>query len=233
MKMLNKNSLTILSKLQDISSSLVVSYPILGIKDIDSTIMAKIDLSRYDSEEFEEFGLLGKLSEFLSVVKLLEDPEIKQEDSKLILSDRSTQITYYTSDLDLLDKYRLNFSIFDKVDSIEPIISFTLSDEDMGKLRKASSVLKDLENITISSSDDEITISLDSETLGNTFSIKCDGESKEDVMLSLSNDNFKKIPLGTYRVSIHRNASGKVIFKFVSNTLETFEVLVAEKPKQN
>jgi len=230
--MLNQNVRNILSKIQDISPSIVMTYPILGIKDIDSSIAARIDISKYDSDSFETFGLLNKLPELLSVIKLLDEPEISQNNVQLSLKDKNSAITYYTSDLDLLERNRVDFSIFDRVKATTPVISFVLTDEEMARLRKASGVLRDLENITVKAENGIVTIVLDSDSLGTSFQLSPSTVSiTADFEATLSNENFKKLPLGTYNVGVHVNSKGTTVFVFASTSLETFEAIIAKKNK--
>jgi hypothetical protein len=227
--MLNKNVLSIVQQVQGISNSAVISYPIMGIRDFDNSVSAQVDLSKFDKDSFEEFALYDKLSEFLNVIDLVENPEISQNSMVINIGNDNTNITYKTSTLDSVERFRASPDRFDRVKAVAADFTFVLSVDDMKRIRKASGVLKDLDQVSLSSSNGQISVSVDNAELGNAYKTKVPGNVVKDNSSSLSIDNFKRLPLGDYEVSLHDNGKGVQVFFFKSRSIESLEILISQK----
>ena len=165
------------------------------------------------AEDFPlEFGIYD-LSEFLSVVGLVDAPHIKFEQSHVTISDVSgrAKIKYFFSDPD-------NLTTPNKMITMPSAnVSFTLDQSTLNNLKRAASALGHSE-VSITGNTKLITLTvLDKDNAtSNKFSIDVDGQSDTETFNFVINiSNLRLIP-ADYKVEI----SSKLISQFTSLNLE-------------
>lgn len=160
----------------------------------------------------QEFGIYD-LSEFLSVLGLVDQPRVRFESTHVIIGDRSgrAQVKYFFSDPD-------NLTSPAKVIAMpEANVKFTLDQSTLNSLKRAAGALGHSE-VSITGGNGVITLSvLDKDnSTSNTYSIDVDGESDTDQFKFILNIvNLKLIP-ADYKVDI----SSRLISQFTSLTLD-------------
>jgi gp45 sliding clamp, C terminal len=159
-----------------------------------------------------EFGIYD-LSEFLSVIGLVDSPRIKFEEHYAIIGDQSgrASIKYFFSDTDNLTTPK------NLIKMPDTNISFTLDQSTLNNLKRAASALGHSE-ISITGTTNLITLSvLDKDNAtSNKYSIDVDGKADTDnFKFILDVSNIKVIP-ADYKVEI----SSRLISQFTSINLE-------------
>lgn len=160
----------------------------------------------------QEFGIYD-LSEFLSVLGLVDSPRVRFEEHSVLIGDQAgrAQIKYFFSDPENLTKPA-------KVISMpESNVSFTLDQTTLNSLKRAASALGHSE-VSITGTKNLITLSVvdkDNHT-SNTYSINVDGTADtESFNFILNITNLKLIP-ADYKVEI----SSRLISQFSSLNLD-------------
>lgn len=160
----------------------------------------------------QEFGIYD-LSEFLSVLGLVDSPRVRFEEHSVLVGDQSgrAQIKYFFSDPE-------NLTTPNKVISMpDANVSFTLDQTTLNSLKRAASALGHSE-VSITGTKNLITLSIidkDNQT-SNTYSINVDGTADtESFNFILNITNLKLIP-ADYKVEI----SSRLISQFTSLNLD-------------
>ena len=164
-------------------------------------------------EEFKsQFGIYD-LPEFLSVLGLVDSPNIRFDEEFATVGDTSgrTRIKYFFSDVDVLT------SPTKMIAMPEPNVSFTLDQSTLNNLKRAASALGHSQ-VSITASNGSIKLSIvdvDNDT-SNTYSIEVDGQyDVETFNFIISINNLKLIP-ADYKVEI----SSKLISQLTSTNLD-------------
>lgn len=230
--MLNKKTLKVIQSLNSISNKVIFDYPLTCIRD-GKTVQAYLDMSKLGEDEFESFGIYS-LSDLLSAVSLIENPEITLNSKTLKIFNNKSSVTYNTSSIELLEEdCGSDYSLIQRVKSNTKIGEFELSSNDFKDIKIASNALKDLPDLHISNSKSGISLKISGkEKNSNTYETIVDGKSEEDFNL-IANLNFlKKIPTGNYLVEIYKSQKGDSrILLFTSKDIESLEILLAIKNK--
>jgi hypothetical protein len=165
------------------------------------------------NETFTQVFGIYDLSEFLSVVGLVDSPRIRFEQTHVLIGDSSgrVQIKYFFSDPDNLT------SPTKAIAMPQANVSFTLDLSTLNNLKRAASALGHNE-VSITGTTNLITLSVvdkDNST-SNTYSIDVDGQADTDSFnFIMSISNMKLIP-ADYKVEI----SSKLISQFTSIGLD-------------
>lgn len=235
--MFNKNVVNVFSQLTSIGNNVIMRYPYTVLPSNDGDMMVLVDISKLDSTEFTDFGLMNSLSEFLNLFKLMGDePKVSMEDNIIYLEGTNgAKSTYITSSIALMDAFDKNPLQFEKTKEANSVADFTLTIDDLKSLKGATSVFKDLTEIIISSQDGDVTISLGAtnrfNARSNTFGItkKC-GASK-DFEVKIPCENLKLIPNSEYNFSIKYNERSQNPYRlYIENsTLNAISIIMTVK----
>jgi len=179
-------------------------------------------VSRAEIEETfpQGFGIYD-LPEFLSVLGLVDRPQITFSDSHCTVSDGSglSSVKYFYSDPDMLSAPKKDITM------PECEVKFILNNDTLTKVKRAASALGH-EDISIRPSGGAIEISVvdSKDKTGNTFAITVEGTYPEDVDFNyIMNVNNLKLIGEDYEVAI----SSKLIsnLKSLNSSLEYFIAL--------
>jgi len=174
-------------------------------------------------EQFpQKFGIYD-LNEFIGVLGLVNEPNLKFAEESVTVSDSTgrSKVKYFFSPEETLT------SPTKDVNMPEPDVSFTLDNETLNKLKRAASTLGH-SNVSITPSGGGI-LSLsvvDNEnSTSNTYSIDIDGEyTSSDFNFIISIANLKILP-GDYEVKLSR----KLITEFKHKELNVRYWIAVEK----
>jgi hypothetical protein len=174
-------------------------------------------------EQFpQKFGIYD-LNEFIGVLGLVDEPNLKFAEESVTVSDSTgrSKVKYFFSPEETLT------SPTKDVNMPEPDVSFTLDNETLNKLKRAASTLGH-SNVSITPSGGGI-LSLsvvDNEnSTSNTYSIDIDGEySSGDFNFIISIANLRILP-GDYEVKLSR----KLITEFKHKELNVRYWIAVEK----
>lgn len=234
--MFNENLLNVLKQVNSITNSIILKYPTSVAVSRAQDILVQIPISEIDSEEFIDIPLVEKLDRFLSLFKLFPESSRKVEisDNILSISNNKNKADFVLSDLVLLEEFNKDTSQFTKTESVPSVADFDLTVNDIKQIRDAISVFKDLEDITFASKDGELSIKLNTTSkfnaLTDAYSIEKEANVKKNFEVTLTVENFLKIPVSDYHMSIKFNeARNSYRFLLSNKNLETFKIIMSCK----
>lgn len=242
--MLNKNTREILGALGTINQSQIVSYPVTVVK-MGKSIQAFLDLSKPASvekgdglkgcgeEEFDEFGVYT-ISELNSVISVIDNPEITNDNGTLTIANSENSITYGTTSLDIIEsESRGKPEIINNIKNPErntKVMSFDLDIKNLDKIKKMSGLLKNLSDLNIKAENDKITMTVTAkEKSSNNFVLNMQGTINEDTDVTLLMDSVNKLPNGSYEVELYKSSKGTLIAVFNSKDVDGLDILVSSK----
>ena len=157
-------------------------------------IMAIADIQ----EDFpQSFGIYD-LNEFLSVISLIESPDIDFDSKFATIKSSTSSVKYYFSEPEILTTPQKDITM------PECEFGVSITEEQLSQLKKAAAVLGHSE-LVLSGNDGNITatISDEKDATANTFSfdLDSDNECKNDFNFVINIANLKLLP-GDYFVSI-------------------------------
>lgn len=215
---ISSETINILKNFSNINANLVFK-PGQSLSTISEakTIMAKATVS----EDFvQEFGVYD-LSEFLSVMNLVDSPVLNFDDKSVLISDHTggTKVRYYYSELDILTQPTKDITM------PECEVNFNLSAENLDKIKKAAAVLGHAE-LMFSCEGGNITAKVfdEKDATANTFDITLDTTSTEIFKYVFSISNLKMLH-GDYSVSI----SSKLISNWKNTNIPVEYFIALEK----
>ena len=217
---LTEKTLTVLKNYATINPNVVlksgnVIKTISEAKNVLSTAEVDVDFPK-------EVGIYD-LSEFLSVLSLVDSPRLTFEENNFLVSDGSgrTRIKYFYSDIDMLTVPTKDI----KMPDCE--VSFLLDRDTLSRVKRASSVLGHTE-MSLSVVEDVLRLSVidHNDKTSNVYSIDVEGEYKDPNFNFVFNISNLKMVEGDYRVDI----SSKLISHFVNETNGIQYWVALEKP---
>jgi hypothetical protein len=174
------------------------------------TVLAEAYL---DIEFPRSFGIYD-LREFLSVLNLVESPNLTFEDNYVTISSASgrSSIKYFYSDPSTLT------TVTKTIDAPCDDAWFRIDRDTLNKIKSAASALGHTEVIaTIDNGAVVLTVRDNDDATSNAFSVMVEGESKSEDMSAVFNiNNLKLLEDGDYEVQISR----KLISKFCNTDPE-------------
>lgn len=233
--MFNKEFISVLSQINGLTNSIVLKYPRTVAVTEAQDILIHLDVSKVDSTEFQDIGLNNSLNEFLNLFKLFgPDRNVQIEGSNIVISDGNITSTYITDNIQLLENFNKDATQFDRTEEISSVAEFTLTTDDITKIKSASGVFKDLSEVIITSKDSDVTVSLGAtnkfNAKSNTFSISKAAETSKEFSVKIDIKSFGLIPNSNYTVKVKYNASRDAYrLLLVSETLEGFKLIMSVK----
>lgn len=242
--MLNKNTREILGALGTINQSQIISHPVTVVK-MGKSIQAFLDLSKPASKEkgdnlkgcgedtFDEFGVYA-ISELNSVIGVIDNPEITNDNGTLTITNGENSIKYGTTSLDILEsESRGKPEIINNIKNPErntKVMEFELDIKNLDKIKKMSGLLKNLSDLNISAVENKITMTVTAkEKSSNNFVLNVQGTIIEDTAVTLLMDSVNKLPNSSYNVELYKSSKGTLIAVFNSLNVDGLSILVSSK----
>jgi len=229
--MLNKNTREILGQLGQINPSQIVTYPVTTII-LGKAIQAFLDLSQLGEDEFDEFGVYD-ISQLNSVVSVIDEPEITNDNGTLTIKNKTQSIKYGTTNLSIIEsECRGKPDLIDRITgNNELVMSFELDAKELDRLKKMAGLLKELSDLIITGkTDGNVDISVTSkEKSSNNYVVNVQGEVQEEVSMSLVMDIVKKLPNSGFKVSVYKSAKGSLVAVFGSTGVDGLNIVLAAK----
>jgi hypothetical protein len=205
---LTEKTLTVLKNYATINPNVVLNSGNV-IKTI-SEAKNVLSAAEVDVDFPKEVGIYD-LSEFLSVLSLVDSPRLAFEENNFLISDGSgrTRIKYFYSDIDMLTVPTKDINMPDCE------VSFLLDRDTLSRVKRASSVLGHTQ-MSLSVVEDVLRLSVidQNDKTSNVYSIDVEGEYKDPNFNFVFNISNLKMVEGDYRVDI----SSKLISHFVNET---------------
>lgn len=217
---LNEKTLNVLKNFSGINQNLLIQEgnTIKTISEARNVVATAVVEEQFP----QKFGIYD-LNEFIGVLGLVDEPNLKFAEESVTVSDSTgrSKVKYFFSPEETLT------SPTKDVNMPEPDVSFTLDNETLNKLKRAASTLGH-SNVSITPSGGGI-LSLsvvDNEnSTSNTYSIDIDGEySSSDFNFIISIANLRILP-GDYEVKLSR----KLITEFKHKELNVRYWIAVEK----
>lgn len=217
---LNEKTLNVLKNFSGINQNLLIQEgnTIKTISEARNVVATAVVEEQFP----QKFGIYD-LNEFIGVLGLVDEPNLKFSEESVTVSDSTgrSKVKYFFSPEETLT------SPTKDVNMPEPDVSFTLDNETLNKLKRAASTLGH-SNVSITPSGGGI-LSLsvvDNEnSTSNTYSIDIDGEyTSSDFNFIISIANLRILP-GDYEVKLSR----KLITEFKHKELNVRYWIAVEK----
>lgn len=209
--MFNRESVDFLKVMNKITNSMVLNYPITTGRTESADIAYKFDLSKYDTDGFENPIGIYDLSTFLNIFGLCdENRNVDIDNNSITVSDSTTSVKFLTSATSVLSPYEFKQEQFDKTNEFPSVLEMNLTAEDIRKLKSASATFKELDTAVISC-DDSVELSLTQigkfKKSSNSFRIKKTEESTKKFNIGISLETLSKIPQVDYTLIVKYNES--------------------------
>jgi len=242
--MLNIKTREILGQLGAINQSQIISYPVTVVK-MGKSMQAFLDLEmpapkdKNDTakgcgeEPFDEIGVYV-INELNSVIGVIDNPEITNENGTLTIKNSENSIKYSTTPLDILEtECRGNPDIIKRVTNPErntKVLEFELESKNLDKIKKMSGLLKNLSDLKIDGSNGKVTLMVTSkEKSSNNFTLNVNGTVQEDTSMLLLMDSVNKLPSSSYNVSVYKSAKGSLVSVFSSVNVDGLDIIISAK----
>ena len=179
-------------------------------------------IAQVDTDFPTQFGIYD-LNEFISVLSLVDKPNLKFEDENVIIGDSTgrSKVKYFFSPEETLTSPQKDINM------PEAEVKFALTGDTLNKLRKAASALGHNE-VTIANSDGALSLSVSDgqNSTSNAFSIDVDGQypAGTNFKFVVNIGNLKILP-GDYQVEI----SSKLISRFAHKEMNVSYWIALEK----
>lgn len=205
---LTENTLQILKNFSAINSNIVINkgYSLQTIAEAKN-LLAKAEVV----ENFpQDFGIYD-LSEFLSVLNLVDSPQLEFHEEYVTIGDSSgrSKIKYRFADPEMLT------TVSKEVKMPAHDISFTLDNNTLGRIKRAASALGHNELVIEPDGDGlaSLTVTTVENSTANTYSISVPVETTASIYKLVFNISNIKVLAGDYDVEI----SSKLISKFTNS----------------
>lgn len=227
--MLNQNTRNVLSQLSAINNSMIISYPITTVI-MGKNIQAFLDLEKMGETQFEEIGVFN-INEFNSVINVIENPTIENNNGTLTIKNDSTSIKYGTTSIDIIEsECRGNSELIEKIKQNDVVMSFELTSKDLDRIKKMSGLLKDLSDLVITSNASNVNVTVTSkERSSNNYSVNFVGTVNEETSMSLVMDVVNKLPSSAFTVTIYKSKKGSLVSVFESIYVPGLSVVLSAK----
>ena len=209
--MFNRESVDFLKVMNKITNSMVLTYPITTGRTESADIAYKFDLSKYDTDGFENPIGIYDLSTFLNIFGLCDESrDVNIDNNSITVSDSTTSVKFLTSATSVLSAYEFKQEQFDKTNEFPSVLEMNLTADDIRKLKSASATFKELDTAVISC-DESVELSLTQigkfKKSSNSFRIKKNEESAKKFNVGISLETLSKIPQVDYTLIVKYNES--------------------------
>lgn len=193
---LSKETITLLKNFSTINPSIFISAGNeLSTMSVDknSCAFAKVD------ETFPHACAIYDLPEFLSIIDLLDDPDVDFGEKSVTISNNNSKCTYGYSEPDVVvyPKKKINFP--------PVVVEFDISKDQLEKLLRASNTLNlDFINITKASDSNDIVISVvdPKNPSSHTFSLTVGSEDSPAEYSYFINTAYLKLQKSDYIIKL-------------------------------
>jgi len=233
--MLNKQTVEVLQQVNKMTNSLILRFPETVAVSEAQDMMIMFNVEELDGDSFEDIGLKNSLGEFLNLVKLFGDERVVEVQNGVInITEGDTSSVFITDNIQLMDTEDVKAEHFSRTESVPSVAEFTLTTQDIKKIKSSSGVFKDLTEVIFSSVDDGVSVSLGAtnrfNAKSNKFSITKKTECSKQFEVKIPVDNFKMLPDSDYTMCVKYNSARDTYrILLTSESLESFKILMTVK----
>jgi len=233
--MFNNKMTDVLTQINGITNSVILQYPQTIALSESMDMMALVDFSSLDSDEFPDLGMKDSLGEFLSLIKLFpKDRDISIDNNVISVAHGRNSSSFITDNIVLMDAYKKDPAQFTRTEQAPSVASFEINVEDIKNIKSASGVFKYLTEVIFESKDGEMNISLGAtnkfNAKTNTYSVIKEADTNKEFNITIPVNNFKMLPVSNYQVDVKYN-SDKDDYRILltNSSLEGFKILMSVK----
>lgn len=229
--MFNKDLVEQLKKLNSITDSVIMRYPVTTMVSNAGDILCNLKVDNFDTDNFEEFGLY-ELSKLINLFGLFKNYEVENKEDCLIIKAGPKSAVLKKSELFLLEDFDKKSSVIETTKNSEKAVtvsSFTICADDVMQLKKAGSILSETEGIKFEGIDGDTKVGLINinrfESSGDTFGAEFFNTSNKNFNIKITKENFNKLPNCDYDVIIKYNEAQNV-YRIIFST-DNFDIMVS------
>lgn len=219
--MLNPKTREVLRTLTSVTDSFILESPRTTFVDEFKQVICSLNTEILD-ENFENPIVINNMSNFLSTIDLIENPEITITNRIIDIKNEKSEAKYLTSDINSIDKVK--YSIIETTKKYDAVLNFKLSKEVLGTIKQAVQIFKSNDTLFFKKENDNFSIVLGvNETFDmatNEFSIKIpEFESTKDFEVKVPVQSILKLPNIDYNFEMKYNESKDAYRVYLSNVL--------------
>ena len=223
--MFSKDYLNALSKVNGFSDKVILKYPKTILNSASNDVCVLINADTLGCEAFEDTGIY-ELSKFINMLGIFENAEVRRDGNLLKIHSLTESAAFTLCDLDLLASHNLQPEIISNLDKFPSVAEFELKSADLQTIKKASSILSELNALEIKGTNNntEVALSFHNRFNSSQNEFKKDylGTATSEFSLKLGIENIQKLPVTDYEVKVKFNADKnayRVIFVNPSYTI--------------
>lgn len=208
--MLNRETISFLKVLNRFTNTVCLNYPITVGNSADTDIIFRADLSKLDPSSFE--GTLGvfKLDSLLNVFNLFDAYEIEADNKSITVKDDTTKVHYLLTNPINLGAYNaIKAEQFDRVRAIPSVLEFTLTANDINKLKTAYKSFTELNTVIIEGGDTPQISLVQTESTesmsSNSIKIAINDIASKNFKVGIAINTLANLPAVDYKVMVKYN----------------------------
>lgn len=214
---IEQETITLLSTFSGISDTIIISHPTTAILT-SRNLQAYITWHR--QEHFETIAVRS-ITSLKAVTSLVQDYEMTNNSGVLTLKNKTTSVDFVTTSLKFLEtQHTGQVNLLERIKKATLLGSFKLSNELMRELKKATSLLSTVTDLTVNLDEQTIGLKGDVSSSGsfeNKIEVKLgEGEQQQgtDNSMTCQVQLFNQIPTGDYDVEIRQSGTGSLAMIF-------------------
>lgn len=218
---LSENTIQVLKNFSGINSNIMVQEGnVLRSVTEARSVVARAEVT----EQFPQAFGIYDLNEFISVLSLVDTPNLQFKDDYVLIGDASgrSKVKYFFSSEETLTTSQKDI----KMPSAD--VFFTLDNDTLNRVKKAASVLGHAE-VSITGDNGVLTLAVVDikNSTSNAYEIDIDGEFNKDAKFNfvIDNKNLARLLSGDYEVQI----SSKLITQFKNKQVNVTYWIALEK----
>jgi len=211
---IKQETITLLSTFSGISDTIIISHPTTAILT-SRNLQAYITWHR--QEHFETIAVRS-ITSLKAVTSLVQDYEMTNNSGVLTLKNETTSVDFVTTSLKFLEtQHTGQVNLLERIKKATLLGSFKLSNELMRELKKATSLLSTVTDLTVNLDEQTIGLKGDVSSSGsfeNKIEVKLGEGEQTDNSMTCQVQLFNQIPTGNYDVEIRQSGTGSLAMIF-------------------
>jgi len=225
--MLNKDSISLLKSITNITNSALITYPITTITSERKDILGNIDFSKVEGTGWDEFGIYD-LNSFLGALAILDNPDIKQSETSLIAKDSDSSISFVVSHPSSLEEFTTDPENITTTCETPSVVSIDIDTTMITKIRKGVSVFKDLKDLFLVKEGDRLYFKTGNKEsfsrTQNSYEVDLTPtiNSGNDFEIAILVENFLALPAMDFMLNVKYNKEYDMYRITLENTIYQF-----------
>ena len=208
--MLNGETVKFLKSITQITNSVMLRYPITVGRTESADVAYMVDLSKLDTDGFDDDLGIYNLSSFLSMFNLFsEKRDITVDNNVISIKDGTISASYLLANPAVLMAYSFKEEQFYKADEFPTVLEVDFTALDLKRLKSASDVFGELDSLIVEC-DESTTFKLSCDNDGfkkssNSFKFTKPVTASKNFKISVSLETVFKVPVADYKFIVKYN----------------------------